>query len=270
MKLLTASLLFFISVTISLGQPNKKPDILILGTYHMATTTSNVVNTEIDDIKNPERQKQLDELINKLAQYKPTKIMVESRSYNQEKLDKKLADYLAGNYELTRNETDQIGLRLAKKLNIQKIYAVDRIDPLPVDSTYNYEKFAESRPEVKAYLKKIYEDLKNEVETDVTHLRTLTVTEQMIFLNSQEHIANDHQRYFRLLDIVDDDIYAGANYLSWWYGRNLKIFTNIKQKIDSNEDRILVIYGNGHNYLLTQMAEESGMFNVVSPMKYLK
>ncbi len=47
--------------------------ILILGTYHMEHPGLDAVNLEADDGLLPRRQRELSELIEKLARYKPTK-----------------------------------------------------------------------------------------------------------------------------------------------------------------------------------------------------
>jgi hypothetical protein len=48
------------------------------------------------------------------------------------------------------------------------------------------------------------------------------------------------------------------------------ILTNIIRLTDSPSDRILVVYGAGHNKLLNQLAKESDFYTVESPLKYLK
>jgi pheromone shutdown protein TraB len=48
------------------------------------------------------------------------------------------------------------------------------------------------------------------------------------------------------------------------------ILTNIIRLTDSMDDRILVVYGAGHNKLLNQLAKESDFYTVESPLKYLK
>ena len=50
----------------------------------------------------------------------------------------------------------------------------------------------------------------------------------------------------RLATIGDDEQQPGANWVGYWYGRNLRIFNNVVRLTDRPEDRILVIYGQGH------------------------
>jgi hypothetical protein len=55
-----------------------------------------------------------------------------------------------------------------------------------------------------------------------------------------------------------------------WYGRNLRIFSNIVRLAPKPEDRVVVIYGAGHAYLLRQMAREASAFKVVDVDQVLK
>ena len=247
-----------------------KPTLAILGTYHMGTPGNNVVNPKVADITTPERQKQIAELVEKLKKFKPTKIVLEcdhpeADAKTQANYDK----YLAGQYQLSKNETNQIGFRLAKDSSHKKVYCVDWSD-FWNDPAINYEKYASKDAEMNAYLKGIYQDLKEEKGAEYEKILPLSIIDQLIFVNQPDQMEKDHQRYFDFLRIGRGSEYAGANYVSWWYRRNLTIFTNIARLTDSMNDRILVIYGVGHGKLLTQMAKESGFYNVESPLKYLK
>src|SRR5438876_6933709 len=91
-----------------------RAEVLVLGVYHMANPGRDIFNMQADDALAPKRQQEIAELAAVLEKFKPTKIAVEHDS--QEKLNARYAKYLAGTYALTANETDQIGLRLAKEL----------------------------------------------------------------------------------------------------------------------------------------------------------
>ena len=89
--------------------------------------------------------------------------------------------------------------------------------------------------------------------------------------NDPESIRKDHQEYLRFIARVGlSDEYPGANWLShYWYDRNLKIFVNLTRITESADDRIMLIIGAGHTYLIQQFLEESGDYIVESPLKYL-
>ena len=246
-----------------------KPALVILGTYHMGTPGNNVVNGKVDDVTSPERQQQIVKLIEKLKRFNPTKIVVECDLEDDAKTQEIYARYLAGSYQLSKNETNQIGFRLAKESGHKKVHCVDWSDFWD-DPSINYEKYASKDAELDSFLKGIYRNLKKEVDEEHEKLFTLPVIEQLVLLNQPERIEKAHQGYFDIMRIGRGKEYIGANYVSWWYRRNLTILDNIIRITDSPDERILVIYGSGHLKLLTQFAKESGFYNVESPLKYLQ
>ncbi|MDQ3749093.1 MAG: DUF5694 domain-containing protein [Acidobacteriota bacterium] len=235
----------------------------------MGTPGNNVVNPKVTDVTTPERQKQMVELVEKLKKFKPTKIAVECDNENDAKTQEIYDKYLSGNYQLSKNETNQIGFRLAKELGHKKVYCVDW-GIFPDDPLYNYEKYASKDAELDSFLKGVYRNLKKEIDAEYEKLFPLSIIDQLILLNQTERMEKDHRVYFDFMRIGRGKEYAGANYVSWWYRRNMTILTNIIRITGSPNDRILVIYGVGHNKLLTQFAKESGFYTVESPLKYLQ
>jgi len=246
-----------------------KPALVILGTYHMGTPGNNVVNPKVADITTPERQKQVVELVENLKKFKPTKIVLEYDLKDDAKIQEIYGRYLSGSYQLSKNETDQIGLRLAKELGHKKVYCVDWSDFWD-DPAISYEKYAAKDAEMDSFLKGHYRKLKEEIGAEYTKLLPLPIVDQLIYVNQPAQTERDNQRYFNLLRIGRGKEYIGANYVSWWYRRNLTILTNIIRLTDAPDDRILVVYGVGHAKLLNEYAEQSCFYKVESPLKYLK
>jgi hypothetical protein len=246
----------------------KKPAMVILGTYHMGTPGRNVVNPKVADITTPERQKQLLELVERLRKFKPTKIVLECDNDTEAKTQESFEKYLLGNYQLSKNETNQIGFRLAKKVGHKRVYCVDWSDFWD-DPAINYEKYAAKDLEMDDFLKRVYRRLKAEKDAQFEKLLPLPITDQLVRVNQPDQIEKDHNIYFDLMRIGRGKEYVGANYVSWWYRRNLIILDNIIRITDSPDDRILVVYGVGHAKLLTQFAKESSFYNVESPLKYI-
>lgn len=247
----------------------RKPTLVVLGTYHMGTPGNNVVNGKVDDVTSPERQRQMVELIARLKRFRPTKIVVEVDSEDAARTQEAYDKYLAGQYRLTKNETNQIGFRLAKELGHKRVYCVDWSDFWD-DPAINYEKHAAKDPAQDAFLKGVYRDLKREVDAEHERMFTLPVTDQLILLNRPDRIERSHKTYYDLMRIGSGKEYAGAGYVSWWYRRNMVILVNIIRLTETPDDRILVVYGSGHLKLLTQFARESDFYNVESPLKYLE
>src|ERR1700746_1847778 len=92
----------------------KKARVLVLGVFHMANPGRDMFNLQVDDVLAPRRQKELSDLAEMLKRFQPTKIALESPA-GSEKIRKQYEDYLAGNYSMTRSESDQIGFRVGKE-----------------------------------------------------------------------------------------------------------------------------------------------------------
>lgn len=246
-----------------------KPTLVVLGTYHMGTPGNNVVNGKVDDISSPQRQQQIVRLVEKLKTFKPSKIVLECDLEDDAKVNETYDKHLSGNYQLSKNETNQIGFRLAKELAHQKVYCVDWSDFWD-DPSINLWKYAAKDAELDSFLKRADGDLKKEVDAEAEKLFALPVINQLALLNRSDRMEKDHSRYFEYIRIGRGKEYIGANYVAWWFRRNLTILDNIIRITDTPTDRILVIYGAGHAKLLTQFARESGFYQVESPLKYLK
>ena len=246
-----------------------KPTLVILGTYHMGTPGNNVVNGKVDDVTSPERQRQMVELIERLKRFRPTKIVVEVDGDDAAKTQAAYDKYLAGQYQLSKNETNQIGFRLAKALGHKQVYCVDWSEFWD-DPTINYEKYAAKDAELDGFLKGVYRKLKAEVDAEHEKMFTLPITDQLILLNRPERVERSHRLYYEFIRIGRGKEYAGAGYVAWWYRRNMVILANIIRLTDGPGERILVVYGSGHLKLLTQFAKESGFYHVESPLKYLE
>ena len=248
-----------------------KPTLVILGSYHMANPGLDRAKSQVDDVLQPERQKEIVELVGLLNRFKPTKIALECSPKSEPKIESDYQKYLKGESELKRGEEQQIGFRLAKKAGLEKLYCIDWNDYPPGDfSNYDYDEFAQKDAELKSFLDKHTQKLQASITERDKTFKNLSVLEQLTFINQPANLDASHQGYFDFVRIGRGDQYVGANYLSHWYGRNMKIFANLIRITDSPADRILVIYGAGHAKLLNQFAKESRYYHIESPLKYLK
>jgi hypothetical protein len=124
---------------------DKSAKIMILGTYHMDNPGLDAINTNADDVLLPKRQNEIAELVEKLARFNPTKIVIEAPFSAKASWDNAYKKYVAGELKLGRNEIYQIGFRLAKRLNHQSIYPVD-YPMLMSGLKYDEVDFSKSKP----------------------------------------------------------------------------------------------------------------------------
>src|SRR6266545_1871452 len=99
--------LTFGSAVAALGQQAStgKPEVLVVGVYHMSNPGRDVFNMKADDVLAPKRQREITELIEVLKKFQPTKVAIESDPYGPRV--GQYADSLAGKRTLTSNERSE-------------------------------------------------------------------------------------------------------------------------------------------------------------------
>ena len=254
---------------LSLDPPSPRPQLLVIGSFHMDNPGRDVVNMKADDVLAPRRQREIEQVADAIARFKPTRIAIEYPRGKQAELDRDYAAYRDGKRELGRSEDEQLGMRLAKRLSLPQLHAVELSDLMPpVDiAVIDYEAGAK-RVGQEAFLAAMRERVKARVGAGDKVLREGTIGQALRWFNDPEQLRESHRGYFNYARIADGDDTPGANWLQFWYGRNLKIFGALT-RIAGPGDRVLVIYGAGHAPLLRQFAEQSGYFDVVDPLPYL-
>ena len=261
----------------------KKPTIMILGSGHLANPGMDGTNYKMDDVLAPKRQREIKQLVEQLKAFNPTKIALEVDFSRNVEINAAYQSYLKGTYELKSDEGDQIGFRLAKQLGHSKVYCVDyfrssKENPIfkgGIDSdlidrgafakTHNQRHLFGSHPGSPG---KVTRDEDGTVWVEPEEYEP--ITDMYIRLNQPAWSRESQRAYLHDARIGLDDQYPGANWLVHiWYARNLKIFVNLTRITESDDDRILLIIGAGHTFLVQQFLEDSGDYIVESPLDYL-
>jgi hypothetical protein len=246
------------------------PSLMVLGSAHFGNPGRDTNNIVVEDVLTDRRQQEIEALVQQLAEFRPTHIAVEISSSNQAALDKRYQDYRNGQYELTRNEADQLGLRLAAKLGHDHIYAVDWNGNPPGDYETNYDWFSYGQSHGHEVEIAAITDPKN-AQILMPNLREdQTIGQWLRQLNTPAALQASHKAYFDIARIGDGEELIGANWVGTWYARNLKIYSRLLNLATKPDDRVLIIYGQGHAYLLQQFAREHGKFELTSVEDVLK
>jgi hypothetical protein len=201
-------------------------------------------NADADDVLLPRRQREIAELVERLARYRPTKIAVEA-PYRDADVGARYKRFLAGQYALGRDETEQIGFRLARMLKHPAVYPVDY--PMFMSGLRYDEVELKPRPQRPPGEPPAPAPAPPALSEDDLRLRRSTVTEFLYYLNDPEKAAKEHGRdYLRqLLPTGDPAIYESADRVANWYKRNLRMFANLNRITEFPNDRILLIVGSG-------------------------
>ena len=242
--------------------------IMVLGTYHMANPGMDATNMEADDVLSDRRQAEIVDLVNRLAEFKPDKMLVEG-PYGDEGIMRRYEAYLTGQHELSRNETQQIGYRLARQLGLEGVHPIDY--PMFQDDT--------ALGFFKAYNPKLEDDSEAiragwdaASSASEEELRSGTIAEYLHHLNSSDYWAfglDSRHTLQTSIRYAQYDQYAGADLLTSWYKRNLRMMTNIHRSLDDDDERALLLVGGGHNKILWDLIDTSPLLCRVDPRPLL-
>ena len=242
-----------------------QPALLVVGSAHFANPGRDAVNIQVEDVLTPRRQHEIMAVVDRLAAFHPTHVAVEWPRDKQAELDKRYRDYRAGKYVLSRSERDQIGLRLAAKLNLPRVDAVDWNGMPPGDfKNYDFEAWGKAHG-FAGKLAAIFDPAK----TPIGPMGQRSVGDWLLQINQPETLATLHRTYFDMAAIGSAKEQPGAAWVGTWYARNLRILGNLRTIASRPDDRVLVVYGAGHAYLLRQMGRESGAFRVLDTVQAL-
>lgn len=222
-----------------------KAHVLVLGTFHLANHNKDMFNVQADDMLAPKRQAEIAAFVESLKAFQPTKIAVEV-AVGQPEVNQRYQQYLAGKYTLTADEVDQIGFRLAKQLGQAQLYPINVMADFPFEAVQDFAK-KNGREEL---LNRSLEQGPKGVARISDWLKNGTVGDVLRNMNQEEEIRHDQALYMTFARFAGNGEYPGPDLLTAWYGRNIRIFGNLRNVIDSPSDRVLVIYGAGHAYWL--------------------
>ncbi|WAC14908.1 DUF5694 domain-containing protein [Dyadobacter pollutisoli] len=244
--------------------PNQRAKVLIAGSFHFDYPNKDMAKVQksdqIDVLTEPKKS-EVTELVNYIKKFKPTKIAIEA--FPEWEATRKLKKYKKGEFSDKRDERYQLAMRIAKELNLDTLYSIDcesfDKDLMKVDSTYFQAFFEDYNLKTNDEFIAMYQNWYTYDDKLAAKTNLLTYFK---YMNSEEVHKLGFGSYlignFKLED------HRGADILSiWWYNRNLRIFRKLQQITESNEDRILVIFGNGHASVLRQLVESSPAYEFV-------
>lgn len=267
------ALLLPLSVPVSAADTSANPaetstaKVMVLGVAHLIWKHDVHNSAFKDNPLSPERQAQIAEVVSHLARFRPTKVLIEQPMGNPI-YAQRYQRFLAGQYTLPASEDYQFGYRLAARAGNKTIYPIDTFGPSFIDDDSpagkridgflqaNFSSF--STPPFAAYLAR-----SNALEQNGTYLDLLR------YLNTDNAIRANASFYSVVATTGRDADKAGSAWVSQWYARNTYLFSNIFSVIQPG-DRVVVIMGQGHEYLLRDFVRLNPTLTDVDPLDYLK
>jgi len=244
--------------------PKERAKVLVVGTFHFDYPNLDAIKTsdedKIDVLKEPKKS-EVTELVNYIKTFNPNKIAIEA--FDGWHATEKLKTYKAGGHRDERDERFQLAMRIANELELDTLYSIDAgnmaEDLEKIDSSYTNALFKDfDFQSDDPYL----EYVKDWIGQEDKLIPKVNLLDYFKHINSKESHQYGYGAY--LVGDFKLDNQRGADILaSWWYNRNLRIFRKLQEITESPNDRILVIFGNGHAAILRQLLEASPEYEFV-------
>jgi hypothetical protein len=235
--------------------------VMIVGTFHLDNPGKDVFNVQVDDVLTEKRQAELADVAKALAKFEPTEVMVE---WPQAATDEQYASFRAGKLPPSRNEVVQLGFRLAKLRDLERVHGIDVAGEFPFDPVKEYASSHDMQPRLDAALA----GAGKEVQVLSQKVREGSIGSVLRYMNTATRQLANHGFYVDMLRYGDGDTQPGARLVSAWYSRNLAICARLLQELPVG-GRAVVFYGEGHAYLLRQCMIEAPGVELVEPNDFL-
>jgi len=235
--------------------------VMVLGTVHLSNTNLDALNVAVDDVFAEKRQAELAEVDAALARFAPTAVALE---WPSETVAERYPQYLAGALEPSRNEVVQIGFRLARTAGVDRVHGIDVEGDFPFDPVIAYAQAHGQTPIIDAAMA----SLESAVAATQQVVDSQSIGALLAHLNDPGRLAADHGFYRTLLRIGGGAEQPGVALLAAWQKRNLETCARLIQ-LARPGDRIVVLFGAGHAFLLRQCVSETPGFELVDPLEFL-
>lgn len=240
-----------------------RPTVLICGMVHFAWE-HDVQTYDVGDVTGDKRTQEIEELVARLARFRTTQVALEILELHEHAaVNERYRRYLAGDLELERAESEQVGFRLARRLGHREVHPVDWMGSIP-----GQRAFGEVMDWAREHEPLLYGELWGEGggRHDVAERPLIDLIREH---NTTACDAEGQRHHLRLAQIGQGEDYVGIDWLMWWYRRNLILFKNITDLARQPEDRVIMIVGAGHRFLLNQFLADSGRYRVEDALSYL-
>jgi len=256
-------------INLSYGQTSQendsnKPTITFLGSFHFGGS-SDMAGINATDIDTPKRQNEIQELVDALASYKPTKVILEY-PYGKTTLDSLYQSYLNGQHILTINERQQVGFRLAAQLGHKHIFTADSKMELPFGKLNEHLEKVGKMDQMQTMMGNIMKFMSEMQQI----YDSKSLKEVFIYMNSDEFDNLNKNLYLEYINKMgSENNLVGSEVVATWWHRNFKIMHNIDEIVKPG-DRVLVLFGQGHTAIFKDFYKTRSDYYYQDILDYLK
>lgn len=248
-----------------------RAQVLFVGTFHFANPGRDVIKTtNVPDMLASDRQREIADVVQRLAAFKPTRVAVEFARTRQATLDSLYREYRAGRYTLPVNEVFQLGFRLAAAAGLDRVDAVDtERSAMRIEEAQRHEAELVAARSADPWATRLQQE-QTLRDVPITPANYRPLRQILLEGNNADAVARSHAAYLvGYFKGGGDSTYAGPDFIAGWYERNLRIFRNLQRITRGPAERIAVIYGAGHLATLQSFVKGSPEYDLVLLDAYL-
>lgn len=245
--------LFLLLCVFSSSLKAEEAQVMLFGVFHFANPGLDVIKTDQINVMSDDNQQYLEDLTRRLAEFKPTHVLLECTLQRSGQLNKQYSDYLANTFELSSSENFQLGFRIARKAGLEGVHCYDERD-IGWDAENMFEYIANQEPAMQAKMDSAIAEVSNRIAED--H-RTKSLSQLLLQSNSAEEDRLNKSFYLMTNSAGAGTNFYGADAAASWWHRNFRMYANI-QKLASQDTRLIVIGGQGHTAILKDLLQFDG------------
>ncbi|MEM9529898.1 MAG: DUF5694 domain-containing protein [Pseudomonadota bacterium] len=245
------------------AEETEPAEVLLIGTFHFANPQADVVKTDVIDVMSDESQRYLESLSQRIADLKPTAVLLEYDPAEQAEVQTEYDSYRAGKFELTHNEIYQLGFRIAAKAGLASVFSCDERE-IGWEAQALFERI-EKEPETKARMDELIARV-----TEDTNQKQATLALGPL-LRTYNTVAEDRlNRSFYLLTnhLGAGEDFVGADAAASWWHRNFRMYARIQHHATPGS-RVVVIGGQGHTAILRGLLADDPDRVALDPLELL-
>jgi len=246
------------------AQASEPAKVMLFGTFHFQDAGLDTVKVDDVNVMDEASQAYLSALAQRLAEFKPTRVLLEYLPANNDAINLEYQAYLADEFELPVNEIYQMGFRIARAAGNPKVYGIDNREVAwQAEPMFEYAEQHDS-PQMAAFNQIIAryteEEKQARAEMGLGDLLKRSNDAQEDRLNMDLYLATN--------SIGAGDGFSGADAAASWWRRNFRMYANIQSLAEPGE-RLLVIAGSGHTAILKTFLDVDSRIQSVEVTPFL-
>lgn len=237
----------------SVQAQDRPAEVMLFGVFHFANPGLDVVQVDQADVSTTDNQAYLAGLAERLCEFRPTVILLEFDRAREPEMEEQFNAYRSGQAELSVNENQQIGFRVARECGVEEIHGFDESE-IGWNAGPMFEYLEESEPEL---LQSFNAEISRLEAAEEEAHRNLDLRELLIRANDPERDRINKDLYLLTNVAGARSGFEGADATARWWHRNFRMYANIQHYATPGE-RVLVVAGQGHTAILRDLLEIDG------------